>query len=103
MVHKSTTHLNLVGSSRGQDTRFSSLSHGFESRTDYKKIKVMELILYGIIGSLIGSLIVIITLKLFKSKPSIDYQVLIKQSEERLDRSKKYGEELDRMLEEMKK
>ena len=27
----------MVGSSRGQDTRFSSLSHGFESRTDYKK------------------------------------------------------------------
>ena len=25
----------LVGSSRGQDSRFSSLPHGFESRTDY--------------------------------------------------------------------
>ena len=67
-----------------------------------KKLKVMELILYGIIGSLIGCLIVLITINLFKSKPSIDYQGLIKQSEERLDRSKKYGEELDRMLEEMK-
>jgi hypothetical protein len=63
----------------------------------------MELILYGIIGILIGSLMVIIALNLFKSKPSIDYQELIKQSEERLERSKKYGEELDRILEEMKK
>jgi hypothetical protein len=63
----------------------------------------MELILYGIIGSLIGSLMVIITINLFKTKPSIDYQELIKQSEERLEKSKKYGEELDRMLEEMKK
>jgi hypothetical protein len=27
----------MVGSSRGQDTRFSFLSHGFESRTDYAK------------------------------------------------------------------
>jgi hypothetical protein len=63
----------------------------------------MELILYGIIGSLIGSLMVIIVLNLFKTKPSIDYQELIKQSEERLEKSKKYREELDRMLEEMKK
>ena len=68
-----------------------------------KKIKIMELILYGIIGCLMGSLIVLITLNLFKSKPSIDYQELTKQSEERLEKSKKYGEELDRMLEEMKK
>ena len=50
-----------------------------------------------------GSLIVLITLNIFKSKPSIDYQELTKQSEERLEKSKKYGEELDRMLEEMKK
>jgi hypothetical protein len=63
----------------------------------------MELILFGIIGSLIGILIVLITINLFKSKPSVDYQVLIKQSEERLEKSKMYGEELDRMLEEMKK
>ena len=63
----------------------------------------MELILYGIIGSLIGSLIVLIITILFKSKHSIDCQELIKQSEERLAKSKKYGEELDRMLEEMKK
>jgi hypothetical protein len=63
----------------------------------------MELILYGIVGILMGSLIVLITINLFKSKPSIDYQELIKQSEERLERSKKYREELDRMLEEMKK
>ena len=27
--------LFMVGSSRGQDSRFSSLPHGFESRTDY--------------------------------------------------------------------
>jgi hypothetical protein len=63
----------------------------------------MELILYGIIGSLVGSLIVLTTINLFKSKPSIDCHELIKQSEERLEKSKKYGEELDRMLEEMKK
>ena len=100
-----STHLWLVRSVMryGAESRKKVAHCGFKSLPDYKKIKVMELILYGIIGSLIGSLIVIITLKLFKSKPSIDYQVLIKQSEERLDRSKKYGEELDRMLEEMKK
>jgi len=63
----------------------------------------MELILFGIIGYLVGSLITLITINLFKSKPSIDYQELIKQSEERLEKSKKFGEELDRMLEEMKK
>ncbi len=63
----------------------------------------MELILYGIIGSLVGSLIVLITINRFKSKPSIDCQELIKQSEERLEKSKEYGEKLDRMLEEMKK
>jgi L-lactate permease len=63
----------------------------------------MELILYGIIGSLIGCLIVLITLRVFNPKPSIDYKELIKQSEERLEKSKKYGEELDRMLEEMRK
>lgn len=49
----------------------------------------MELILFGIIGCFIGcfigSLIVLITLNLFKSKPSIDCQELIKQSEERLE------------------
>lgn len=85
------------------DARSYKVAHcGFKSLPDYKKLKVMELILYGIIGSLIGCLIVLITINLFKSKPSIDYQELIKQSEERLDRSKKYGEELDRMLEEMK-
>jgi predicted PurR-regulated permease PerM len=63
----------------------------------------MGLILFGIIGCFIGSLIVLIAINLFKSKPSIDCQELIKQSEERLEKSKKYGEELDRMLEEMKK
>ena len=68
-----------------------------------KKIKTMELILFGIIGCFIGSLIVLITINRFKSKPSVDCQELIKQSEERLEKSKEYGEELDRMLEEMKK
>jgi hypothetical protein len=63
----------------------------------------MELIAYAIIGCSVGSLIVLITLRLVKSKPSIDYQELIKQSEERLEKSKKYGEELDRVLEEMKR
>jgi hypothetical protein len=63
----------------------------------------MELILFGIIGCFSGLLIVLITINLFKSKPSIDCQELIKQYEERLEKSKKYGEELDRMLEEMKK
>ena len=63
----------------------------------------MELILCAIIGCLMGSLIVLITINLFKSKPSTDYQELIKQSEERLVKSKKYGEELDGMLEEIKK
>jgi hypothetical protein len=55
----------------------------------------MELILYGIVGTLMGSLIVLITINLFKSKPSIDYQELIKQSEERLEKSKKFGEEIE--------
>jgi hypothetical protein len=73
----------------------------FISRNE--KLKTMELILFGIIGCFIGSLIVLIAINLFKSKPSIDCQELIKQSEERLEKSKKYGEELDRMLEEMKK
>ena len=63
----------------------------------------MELILYGIIGCLMGSLIVLITLNLFISRHSEDIQELTKQSEERLEKSKKYGEELDRMLDEMKK
>jgi H+/Cl- antiporter ClcA len=61
----------------------------------------MELIVYiiiGIIGGLMGGLIV----NLFK-KPPIDYQELIRQSKERIEKSKKYGEELDRMLKEIKK
>ena len=62
----------------------------------------MELILYGIIGCLMGSLIVLITLNQFRSRHSEDIQELTKQSEERLEKSKKYGEELDRMLEKMK-
>ena len=63
----------------------------------------MELILSAIIGCSLGCLVGLGLLNLFKSKPSIDYQELIKQSEERLEKSKKCGEELDRMLEEMKK
>ena len=63
----------------------------------------MELILSAIIGCSLGCLVLVGLLNLFKSKPSIDYQELIKQSEERLEKSKKCGEELDRMLEEMKK
>ena len=63
----------------------------------------MELILYGIIGCLMGSLIVLITLNQFRSRHSEGIQELTKQSEERLEKSKKYGEELDRMLDELKK
>ena len=63
----------------------------------------MELILFAIIGCLLGCLVVVGLLNQFKPKPSIDYQELIKRAEERLEKSKKYGEELDRMLEEMKK
>jgi hypothetical protein len=63
----------------------------------------MELILFSIIGCLLGCLVLVGLLNQFKSKPSVDYHELIKQSEERLEKSKKYGEELDRMLEEMKK
>ena len=63
----------------------------------------MEFILYVIIGGLIGSLVAIITINLFMPKPSVDYRELIRQSEERLEISKKHGEELDKMLEEMKK
>jgi len=65
----------------------------------------MELIVYviiGIIGGLMGGLIVFNTINLFK-KPPIDYQELIRQSKERIEKSKKYGVELDRMLEEIKK
>jgi gas vesicle protein len=63
----------------------------------------MELILYVIMGIMIGTLIGIVSVKLFMSKPSVDYKELIKQSEQRLEIAKKHGEELDKMLEEMKK
>ena len=64
----------------------------------------MELILLIGLGFCLGNLFqILIRDYWFKSKPSIDYQKLIKQSEERLEKSKKYGEELDRILEEMKK
>ena len=62
----------------------------------------MEFILYSIIGGVIGGLLWIGVLSLFKPKQSGNIQELIRQSEERLEKSKKYGEELDRMLEEMK-
>ena len=62
----------------------------------------MELILSEIIGSLVGCLVgclmIVIALNMYKLKPSIDYKELIKQSKERLEMSKKYSEELDRML-----
>ena len=61
----------------------------------------MELILYVIMGIMIGTLSGIVSVKLFMSKPSVDYKELIKQSEQRLEIVKKHGEELDKMLEEM--
>jgi hypothetical protein len=61
----------------------------------------MELILYVIMGIMIGTLTGIVSVKLFMSKPSVDYKELIKQSEQRLEIVKKHGEELDKMLEEM--
>ena len=79
-------------------------SYRFESCPDYKKLKTiknMELILYVIMGIMIGTLIGIVSVKLFMSKPSVDYKELIKQSEQRLEIVKKHGEELDKMLEEM--
>ena len=64
----------------------------------------MELILFGIIGCLLGCLVLVGVLNhQFISRHSEDIQELTKQSEERLEKSKKYGEELDRMLEEMEK
>jgi Na+/phosphate symporter len=69
-----------------------------------EKLKTMGLILFGIIGCFIGCLVLVGILNhQIKSRHSEDIQELIKQSEERLEKSKKYGEELDRMLEEMKK
>ena len=52
-------------------------------------------------GIMIGTLIGIVSVKLFMSKPSVDYKELIKQSEQRLEIVKKHCEELDKMLEEM--
>ena len=64
----------------------------------------MGLILFGIIGCFIGCLVLVGILNhQIRSRRSEDIQELIKQAEERLEKSKKYGEELDRMLEEMKK
>ena len=74
----------------------------FISRNE--KLKSMELILFGIIGCFIGCLVLVGILNhQIRSRHSEDIQELIKRSEERLEKSKKYGEELDRMLEEMKK
>lgn len=64
----------------------------------------MELILFAIIGCLIGCLVLVGILNhQFRSRHSEDIQELIKQSEERLEKSKSIGQVLDRMLEEMKK
>jgi hypothetical protein len=64
----------------------------------------MELIIYGVIGIVSGSLLaIVIATRLFKPTSTVDTKELIKQSEERLERLKEYGKELDRMLEESKK
>jgi len=64
----------------------------------------MELILYGVIGIVSGSLLaIVIATRLFKPTSTVDTEELIKQSEERLEKLKEYGKELDRMLEESKK
>jgi hypothetical protein len=64
----------------------------------------MELIVYGVIGIVSGSLLaIVIATRLFKPTSTVDTKELIKQSEERLERLKEYGKELDRMLEESKK
>ena len=62
----------------------------------------MKLIVIIFIGSLIGSFIVIIMSKLLNPNPSTNYQELIKQSKEQLEKQKKLGEELDKLLEENK-
>jgi hypothetical protein len=59
----------------------------------------MELIVIVLIGSLIGSFIVIIMCKLLNPNPSTSYQELIKQSKEQLETVKKLSEELDKLLE----
>ena len=64
----------------------------------------MELIVYGVIGIVSGSLLAIVMVtRLFKATSTVDTKELIKQSEERLEKLKEYGKELDRMLEESKK
>ena len=62
----------------------------------------MKLIVIIFIGSLIGSFIVIIMSKLLNPTPSTNHQELIKQSKEQLEKQKKLGEELDKLLEENK-
>ncbi len=64
----------------------------------------MELIIYWVIGIVSGSLLaIVIATRLFKPTSTVDTKELIKQSEERLEKLKEYGKELDRMLEESKK
>lgn len=64
----------------------------------------MELILFAIIGCFLGCLVLVGILNhQFRSRHSEDIQELIKQSEERLEKSKSIGQVLDRMLEEIKK
>ena len=64
----------------------------------------MELIIYWVIGIVSGSLLAIVMVtRLFKATSTVDTKELIKQSEERLEKLKEYGKELDRMLEESKK
>jgi hypothetical protein len=64
----------------------------------------MELIIYWVIGIVSGSLLaIVIATRLFKPTSTVDTEELIKQSEERLEKLKEYGKELDRMLEESKK
>jgi hypothetical protein len=88
----------------GTETVMGFSGDRFESCPDYLKIKDMELILFAIIGCLLGCLVLVGVLNhQFRSRHSEDIQELTKQSEERLEKSKKYGEELDRMLDEMKK
>lgn len=68
----------------------------------------MEFILYTIvvvISSLVGSFIVLYTMKLFNTIPTpcVNNDELIRESEERLKKSEDIGKELDRLLEEYKK
>jgi hypothetical protein len=63
----------------------------------------MEFILYSIIGGVIGGLLWIGVLSLFKPKQSGNIQELIRQSEERQKIYELHGKQLDELLEEFKK